>query len=199
MIVEARTVGADDWTTLPEAGGLTNTTLPAECEAGFLLDEHPFLSHYLTPGDPCTPTGTTGDWNRMTGNSGGWQQVSFDLSGYAGEQVEVKISYVTDPSTGGVGVFVDDTRSWWTGPRCERGLRDRPRRLVDSRPPAGQPAGRRRLRASEALLSGAVTTEDSVLLGFGLEQIGTAAERAAMVRRAMQHLLGGSAAATATR
>ncbi len=43
VIVEAHTVGQDDWTTLPEAGGLTSTAVPTECEAGFLLDEHPFL------------------------------------------------------------------------------------------------------------------------------------------------------------
>ena len=34
VIVEAHPVGSDDWTTLPEAGGLTNTDVPAECEAG---------------------------------------------------------------------------------------------------------------------------------------------------------------------
>ena len=110
VIVEAHTVGKDDWTTLPEAGGLTSTDVPAECEAGFLLEEHPFLLHYLTLGDACTATGTSGKWNAMTGNSDGWQQATFDLSAYAGKQVEVSISYVTDPSTGGVGAFVDDTK-----------------------------------------------------------------------------------------
>ena len=110
VIVEAHTVGKDDWTTLPEAGGLTSTDVPAECEAGFLLEEHLFLLHYLTLGDACTATGTSGKWNAMTGNSDGWQQATFDLSAYAGKQVEVSISYVTDPSTGGVGAFVDDTK-----------------------------------------------------------------------------------------
>lgn len=43
-VLEAHTTGADDWTTLPEAGGATSTTVPAECEAGFLVREHPFLS-----------------------------------------------------------------------------------------------------------------------------------------------------------
>jgi hypothetical protein len=46
----------------------------------------------------------------MTGNSGGWKQARFDLSAYAGQQVEVSISYVTDPAVGGVGAFVDDTQ-----------------------------------------------------------------------------------------
>jgi hypothetical protein len=110
VIVEAHTVGKDDWTTLPEAGGLTSTDVPAECEAGFLLEEHPFLLHYLTLGDAWTATGTSGEWNAMTGNSHGWQQATFDISAYAGQQVEVSISYFTDPSTGGVGAFVDDTK-----------------------------------------------------------------------------------------
>ena len=110
VIVEAHTVGQDNWTTLAETGGLTSPEVPAECEAGFLLEEHPFLLHYLTPGDTaCTASGTTGAWNSMTGNSGGWQEANFDLSAYAGQQVEVSISYVTDPSTGGIGVVVDDT------------------------------------------------------------------------------------------
>ena len=52
VIIEAHPVGSDAWTTLPEAGGLTSTTLPAECDAGFLIEEHPFLTHYLTLGAP---------------------------------------------------------------------------------------------------------------------------------------------------
>jgi hypothetical protein len=67
LIVEAHPVGSDDWTTLPEAGGLTSTTPPTECEAAFFVEEHPFLLHYLTLGDPCLPTGTSGSWNAMTG------------------------------------------------------------------------------------------------------------------------------------
>ena len=49
-IVEAHTTGADDWTTLPETGGATRTTVPAECEAGYYVGEHPQLEHYLTVG-----------------------------------------------------------------------------------------------------------------------------------------------------
>ena len=55
------------------------------------------LLNYLTLGDDgCTPTGVTGAWNAMTASSGGWQEVNFDLSAYAGQQVEVSISYVSD-------------------------------------------------------------------------------------------------------
>jgi hypothetical protein len=67
-------------------------------------------------------------------------------------------------------------------------------------PPSGSPTVGVDFIRSQALLSGAVTTEDSVLLGFGLEQVESATERAAIVRTAMQHLLGGgvSPARTAT-
>ncbi len=103
-------MGQDNWTTLPDLNGGTTTTVPTECEENFLLDEHPWLERYLTRGNPCLPTWTTGSLNAFTGNSEGWQQVAVDLSPYAGQQVEVSISYVTDPGTGGFGVFVDDTR-----------------------------------------------------------------------------------------
>ncbi len=172
VIVEAHTVGQDDWTTLPEAGGLTTTAVPDECEVGYLLESHPFLLHYLTPGDPCTGTGTTGSWNAMTGSSDGWQDASFDLSAYAGQQVEVSISFVTDPAFAGTGVFIDDTRLVVDGAVVdsegfETGLG--PWTIAD--PPAGSSPGTGRFVRSTSLFSPAVQTPDTVLLGFGVEQV----------------------------
>ena len=191
VIVEAHPVGSDAWTTLPEAGGLTTTTLPAECDAGFLIEEHPFLTHYLTLGDPCLATGTTGAWNAMTGSSGGWQTATFDLSAYAGQQVEVVISYVTDPSTGGIGVVVDDTALLVGGQVVdsegfETGLG--PWRVADR--PAGSPSVGTDFQRSEGLQSSAVSTRDTITFGFGLEQIGPAAERAAVLGKAVRSLIG---------
>jgi hypothetical protein len=199
VIVEAHPVGSDDWTTLPELGGLTTTDVPADCEEGFLLEEHPFLEHYLTGGNPCTATGTTGGWNAMSGSSDGWQVVAFDLSAYAGQQVEVSISYVTDPSTGGVGVAIDDTSVVIAGEVQSEGFESGLGAWTIPGPPPGSPSDGGDFVRSEGLLAGAVSTEDSILLGFGLEQVATDVERTAIVRRAMQHLLGGGAAATATR
>ncbi|MGH8826055.1 MAG: M14 family zinc carboxypeptidase, partial [Jiangellaceae bacterium] len=63
VIVEAHTVGQDDWTTLPDLNGGTSTAPPAECtDTGFLLAMHPFLRHYLGGAD-CTAPGTSGTWN----------------------------------------------------------------------------------------------------------------------------------------
>jgi hypothetical protein len=44
VIIGAHPVGTDAWTTLPEVGGLSDGGPPAECEVGFLLERHPFLS-----------------------------------------------------------------------------------------------------------------------------------------------------------
>jgi hypothetical protein len=107
MFVEAHTVGADDWTTLPEAGGHSGTGTGESCPEG-ISELHPFLLHYQ--GADCSATGTTGTWNAITGPSNGWQEYDFDLSAYAGKQVEVSISYMSDWYGQGYGVFLDDVR-----------------------------------------------------------------------------------------
>ncbi len=176
VIVEAHT-GDDDWTTLPEAGGASDSDVPAECNEGFLIDEHPWLTHYLTPGTPgsegtpCAATGSTGSWNRLTGSSEGWQDYSFDLSAYAGRQVEVILSYVTDPASGGNGVFIDDTRLEVGGAVVEaEGFETGLGPWSTPGPPAGSPQSGD-FERSQVAFGSSVTTEDSVLLGFGIEQI----------------------------
>ena len=69
LVVEAHTVGQDNWTTLPDANGHTSDDLSNDraCPAGWsntadsanLL--HPFLNHYQTfqTGGTCTNTGTS--------------------------------------------------------------------------------------------------------------------------------------------
>jgi hypothetical protein len=191
VIVEAHTVGADDWTTLPEAHGLSDTSVPDECGVGFLIGEHPFLEHYLTlAGGACTATGTTGSWNRLTGNSGGWQQVSYDLSAFAGKQVEVAISYVTDPGSGGAGAFIDDTRVVVGGtPTQAEGFEAGLGAWSLPGSPAGSPPAVVGFKRGQSFFSAGVVTEDTILLGFGVEQLGTAAERADVLGQAVTYLL----------
>jgi hypothetical protein len=56
-IVEAHTVGQDNWTTLPDLSDGMQIDPPTECTAnGFLLAVHPFLRHYLGEAD-CTAPG----------------------------------------------------------------------------------------------------------------------------------------------
>ncbi|MFD5131508.1 M14 family metallopeptidase [Streptomyces olindensis] len=192
VLVEAHTAGADDWTTLPEAGGATRTTVPTECEGGFYIGEHPWLKHYLTQSaEGCTATGSTGSWNSLTGTSGGWQQVDFDLSAYAGRTVEISISYVTDPGTGGYGVLADETSLVVGGTAKEtEGFETSLGAWKVAGPPAGSPAVTKDWTRTGALLEtyGAVTTDDTMLLGFGLEHVAAPADRAALMRKALASL-----------
>ncbi|WP_329216181.1 M14 family zinc carboxypeptidase [Streptomyces sp. NBC_01485] len=191
-IVEIHTVGADDWTTLPEAGGATSTAVPTDCGGGFYVDEHPWLRHYLTVGaNTCTATGTTGSWNAFTGAASGWQQVSFDLSAYAGKNVEVSISYVTDPGSGGHGVLVDDASLVVGGAASEtEGFETSLGAWQVAGPPAGSPAVLKDWTRTGVLFQtyGAVTTDDTVLLGFGLEHVTAAADRKALIGKALASL-----------
>ncbi|SEQ55775.1 Immune inhibitor A peptidase M6 [Streptomyces sp. yr375] len=191
-IVEIHTVGADDWTTLPEAGGATTTAVPTDCGGGFYVGEHPWLRHYLTVGSStCTATGTTGSWNALTGAASGWQQASFDLSAYAGKRVEVSISYVTDPGSGGHGVLVDDASLVVGGAATEtEGFETSLGAWQAAGPPAGSPAVLKDWARTGVLFQtyGAVTTDDTVLLGFGLEHVTAAADRKALIGKALASL-----------
>jgi hypothetical protein len=106
MFVEVHTVGADDWTTLPDRNGHTSQATGQSCPSSWALQLHPQLFHYQDAA--CNPTGTTGVWHATTGVSDGIEQWSIVLSAYAGSQVEVLISFATDWGTGDLGVFVDD-------------------------------------------------------------------------------------------
>jgi hypothetical protein len=191
-VVEIHTTGADDWTTLPEAGGATSTALPSECEAGFLVAEHPWLKHYLTfSTSGCTATGSTGSWNSFTGASNGWQQVNFDLSAYAGKSVEVSLSYITDPGTGGHGVLADDASLVVGGTATQtEGFETSLGAWSVTGPPPGSPAVLKDWTRTGALFQtyGAISTDRTVLLGFGLEQVTSATDRAALLKKALTAL-----------
>ena len=112
FFVEARPVGTDDWTTLPDLNGHTSQDTGASCPGWLAL--HPFLTHYQTAAgdDSCTPNGTSGAWHAASGSSDGYEQWRLDLSDYAGESVEVSLALASDESVSLSGVFVDDV----TGP-----------------------------------------------------------------------------------
>ena len=191
LLIEARTAGGEDWTTLPDLNGGTSTDVPADCEQDFLLELHPFLGRYLTGGDPCTNTGTSGAWNSFTGATDGWTQAAADLSAYAGQQVELSITYVTDPSSGGVGAFVDDTRVVAGGNTLSAdGFEEPTSTWAVTGPPEGSPPTVAEWEFGEQLVDffAGTATEDSLLLGFGLEQLATDEERAALVEQALDGL-----------
>ncbi len=107
--VEVHPVGSDAWTTLPDLNGRTGQSLESCKIAWNTL--HPTIDRYQSL-DPatgeCVPTGTTGAWNAFTGDSFGWVPASFDLSAYAGQDVEIAISFASDFAVGSTGVAVDD-------------------------------------------------------------------------------------------
>ena len=103
VFVEAHIAGTDDWTTLPDLNGNTAQETGNSCEVWPTL--HPFLAHYQID---CAPTGTSGVWWAASGSSEEYEQWSVDLTPFAGNDVEVAISYVSDGSVQGVGVVVDD-------------------------------------------------------------------------------------------
>ena len=159
---------------------------------GFLLALHPFLTHYLGGAD-CTAPGSTGTWNSITGSTGGWQQVAYDLSAYAGHQVEVSISYVTDPSTGVVGAFVDDTKIVINGSVTSAdGFEGASSTWTIGGPPAGSPPneGNWQIGTADLLnVNAGTSTKDTLLLGFGLEHLSTNAERTALIKKAVDGLI----------
>ena len=162
------------------------------------LDElHPFLDHYQ--GEDCSPTGTTGNWNAATGTSAGSEEWVIDLTPYAGKQVELSISYVSDWATQGLGVFLDDVSVAADGARSLRprsrptsaagrwpGLRRVPRRTSTTGRAASSPTRRVRSRLRRTR-----STPASGSRGF------RRTERADFVTRSMQHLLGGAAVGAA--
>ncbi|MEU6993647.1 M14 family zinc carboxypeptidase [Streptomyces sp. NPDC046465] len=191
-LLEAHTTGAEDWTTLPDKNGNSSAAVPAECEAGFFLNGHPFLRHYLTLGaGACTASGTSGAWNSFTGSSGGWKPVAFDLSAYAGKKIEVSLSSVSDPSTGGRGLFADNAQLVVGGNVVEsEGFETSLGSWTVAPPPAGSPSITGDWERTGELFKSyaAVTARDSVLLGFGFEHIAGNAERAALMGASLAHL-----------
>ena len=208
MIVEAHTVGQDNWTTLPDVNGHTSGDLSTDqsCANGWSSTNgpdpqlHPFLSHYQThnPNGSCTSTGSSGSWNAATGSSGGWQQFQVDLSGFASQQVEVSITVLSDQTIQLFpGVFIDDivvstgegTTSFeddgdpmdgWTIPGA-------PQDLDGIEGPNANDWIR---RSGFGITEGAaITTPDSVYLGFGFEGVTGAATRNTLMDRLVDYLL----------
>ncbi|GAA4953777.1 M14 family metallopeptidase [Yinghuangia aomiensis] len=191
VIVEAHTVGQDDWTTLPDLNGRSTQQLPEDCSSGYLAQkDHPFLAHYITVGTPCQASGSTGAWNAFTGNSGGWQQVAFDLSPYAGKKVEVSLGYVSDANTGGAGVFFDDAKVVTvSGTVDSEGFETGTGPWTIAGPPPGDHSSGTFINSKSVYGSSVVATNDTLLFGFGLEQLATQAERNAVMGKALAHLL----------
>ncbi len=192
LMVEAHQVGSDAWTTLPDLNGHTDSDTGSSCAEGW-SELHPFLAHYQTvQGDECLPTGTTGDWNASSGSSSGSEEWAVDLSAYAGQKVELSITYVSDWGTQGIGVFVDDATITADGTSvADTSFEADLGGWTVAGPPEGSAANITDWARSQlAYEEGAVAvTADTVFTGFGLEGL-PAADRDEFVTRSMEHLLG---------
>jgi murein tripeptide amidase MpaA len=199
LMVEARTAGGDDWTTLPEASGtITSQDTGESCKqenSGGWRTLHPFLDHYQTQQgtSACLPTGNTdppGEWNAASGNSNGWVQWTIDLGAYAGGTVEISIAFVSDWATQNLGVFIDDvTLPDGTFTSFESGLDG----WEVSGPPEGSGANSNDWTVTDAdgfPVGSTISTPDSLMMGYGFEGISTAAERNVVMERVLDHLLG---------
>ena len=117
-------------------------------------------------------------------------QWSVNLSAYAGKQVEVSIAYVSDWSVQGLGTFVDDiVVSTGAGTTSfETGLDGW---TVTGPPPGSAPNSNNFVRTTAGGFpeGAAITTNDTIYLGFGLEGIATPAARNAVMGRAIGYLL----------
>ncbi|HET6531935.1 MAG TPA: M14 family zinc carboxypeptidase [Actinoplanes sp.] len=188
LFVEAHPVGSDDWTTLPDANGHTQTGTGESCQSG-ITSIHPFLSHYQGAAPGCEPTGTTGEWHAATGTSNGWTEFDVDLSAYAGQQVEVSITYMSDWGTQGLGVFLDNVRVEVDGAvAAQTSFETDLGGWTVAGPPPGGLNSTDWSRSQQAFDNGAATTtRDTVFLGFGLEGLAPA-DRIDLVKRSFRHL-----------
>jgi hypothetical protein len=188
MFVEAHTVGQDNWTTLPDQNGHTSQETGDSCPEGW-NELHPHLDHYQTNNDgTCTPTGTTGEWNAASGSPGAWEQWQIDLAPYAGQTIELSIAYASDWSTQGLGVFVDDVTLLGETTSFETGLDGWE---VTGPPEGSAPNANNFVRITGAGFpeGAAVTTDDTILMGHGVEGIAGANTRKDVIGRTMQYLL----------
>jgi hypothetical protein len=213
MIIEAHTVGQDNWTTLADLNGHTSSDLTNDqaCPEGWSDPAntadilHPFLNHYQTfnaADGTCSNTGNIGtppgSWNAANGSSGGWQQFSIDLGAYVGQQIEVSITVLSDWGLQQFpGVFIDDIvvstgegstsfeddadpMDGWTVPGAPQ----------DDAGIEGPNVNDWTRRGGFGIKEGAaITTPDSVYMGFGFEGVTGAATRNDVMDRIVDYLL----------
>ena len=109
----------------------------------------------------------------------------------------MKVSYVTDHVDagvgGGIGVFVDDTRLTVGGTVVEAdGFEADAGAWAVEGPPAGSPPGTQgNFAITQELIpvAASVATEDTALLGFGIESLATPTAQAEVLGRVLEQLL----------
>ncbi len=175
---------------MPDLNGHTHQRPGQSCRAGW-FELHPWLERY--EGADCSGAG----WNAASGRSNGWEQWSVDLSPWAGKQVELSISYASDWSTQGLGVFIDDIDA--PGASGDAGFETGLDGWIVAGPPLGSGpnptdwAQSGDVGFTEAAAVATAPPDASyrtLYLGFAFEAISSAAERAIVMGRCLDYLLG---------
>jgi len=141
--------------------------------------------------------GTTGQWNAANGSSSGWQQWQIDLSRYAGKQVEISVTSLSDWGFQQFpGVFIDDIAvSTGEGNTSFEDDGD----AMDGWSIPGAPQDQEGVegpnrndwvrRAGLGIKEGAVVkTKDTLYMGFGFEGIAGARTRNTVMDRVVDYL-----------
>jgi bacillopeptidase F (M6 metalloprotease family) len=193
VFVEAHAVGSDDWTTLPDVNGHTSSDTGESCPEGW-FELHPWLERYQGADCSGANADTGGEWHASTGRSDGWEQWEVDLSEYAGQEVEVSISYASDWGTQAIGAFVDAVEvSTGEGSTSFEDDADPMDGWTTPGPPEGSdpnPNDWRRTTSVGFEEGAVVSTDDTLMFGFGFEGIAGAADRNDVMGRSMDYLLG---------
>ena len=106
LFAEIHNVTDDTWSTAPDLNGHTEggdeASTGDSCPSGW-HELHPWLEQYQ--GADCNGAG----WHASSGRSDGWEEWQIDLDAFAdpGDELEIYISYASDWSVQGLGVFVD--------------------------------------------------------------------------------------------
>lgn len=183
------------WTTLPDVNGHTSQEAALSCWSPRWFGLSPQFAHYMTPtvdaeDEPaCEPVGTTGEWHAATGSSNGWEEWTIDLSGYAGQSIYLSMSHFSSAQAF-PGVFVDDV-SLSTGESTSFEGGDLGGWEMSGLPVDGEEheddwyvAGEEVYPESNGPI---VTTEDSIIFGFGFEGIEGPEQRMDVLMRILDY------------
>ena len=197
LFVEAAPVVTDTsvitptWTTLPDMNGHTTQEAALSCWSTQwfgLSDRFPHYMQRNVDGD-CEPIGTTGEWHAATGGSEGWEEWKIDLSAYAGQEIELSISYFSS-RTAFTGIFLDDV-TLSTGETTSFEDGDLGGWTLTGLPVNGEEHSQDWYLSTDADLTASggpiVATEDSIIFGFGFEGISDGDTRMDVLMRVLDY------------
>ena len=176
VFVEIHNPATGTWSTAPDQNGHTSDDTGESCPEGW-FELHPWLERYQ--GADCSGAG----WNASSGRSNGWEEWIIDLDGFAGQEIEVFISYASDWAVQGLGTFIDSIQM--PGEAVESFETDEGAWSVVGPPAGSDPNPNNFIRTEDvgfeegAIVSLTPTTADFVTLffGFGFEGITGASSR----------------------